>query len=347
MVLFLSGDIGATNSRLALWQYEGNSEQPYKTKTYPSQKYAHLNDIITIFLKENKINGEDWPRAAVLAVAGPVQNNACFVTNVKWQLTGEEMERDLNIPKVLLINDFVAIGYAVSDIPAQNLIPLQEAKADPKGPIAVIGAGTGLGECYLTHGGEDYTTWPTEGGHTTFAAQTELEFKLCQYIKNKHKLEHVSAERLVSGMGIPDIYEFLTKEFPQLVDKDIENAVRGAADQSKEICVQGKAHRNSLAGRTVDIFVTLYGAEAGNLALKTLPTGGLYLAGGIAPSIMWAMKEDDRFLSAFRAKGRMSRLVSTLPIYVITDKDVGLRGSKVLCRRIIQKKGLAGAKSRL
>jgi len=345
MVLFLAGDIGATNSRISLWEYDGNPST-FKSKTYASKEFKHLNDVIIEFLREFGVTKDNWPRAAVMAVAGPVANNAVLITNLKWSLNGDDMARVLNIPSVLLMNDFEAIGYSIMDLDPAQVDTLQEGKVNPTGPIAVLGAGSGLGECYLTHNGEEYIAWPTEGGHSTFPAQSELEFKICQFIKNKHKLEHVSVERLVSGLGLPDVYEFFCKEFPQQVDASVDKAIKTAIaekkDVGKAITEQAEKNPKSLARRTIDTFVSLYGAEAGNQALKILPTGGLYIAGGIAPSIMWAMTGEDRFLKSFRAKGRMSGLVSKIQIKVIKDKDIGLRGAKVMCRRVIQKKGLTG-----
>jgi len=253
------------------------------------------------------------------------------------------MQHELNIPRVTIINDFVAVGYAITELPPSAIEVLQECKPIATAPIGVIGAGTGLGVGFLTHNGSDYVAWPTEGGHASFAPNTELEWQLAQYNKTKLKLEQVSIERVVSGTGIPFIYEFLCERHPNLENKKVTSAIfaKDKGDRAIEIGKFAK-EKEQLCNRALEIFVDCYGSEAGNLIVKTLCYGGLYIAGGIAPDILWILKDNNRFLKAMSNKGRMSDVCKRTPVYLIKNTLAGLEGSKVLARRLIHQGNIPG-----
>jgi len=273
------------------------------------------------------------------------------LTNVSWDvIDGNQMSKDLNL-EVVLINDFVAVGYGVLglnvDDERQVLVLNKGTKKEEKGVIACIGAGTGLGEAFLYWAGDEYVAHGTEGGHTSFSPQTKLEWQLATYIKQRLRLNHISVERLVSGLGIPFIYEFLCKEYPYLISSEVQRKLGLAADKSDhgKVIIEGANSGDLLATRAVELFLDLYGAEVGNFALKTLPYGGVYIAGGIAKRVLPLLKEEDRFLKAFKAKGRMEKVLTPIPIYLILEKDIGLLGAKVKAKLELKKQ--SGVRSKL
>jgi len=327
-VLYIAGDIGGSNSRLQLHDHKEN--RLLAEKIYPSPAY-----------KEERKN--QWPVVCCFAVAGPVRENKCRLTNVRWtELNGEQMRDALGVKEVVLINDFVAVGYALLSLNLKqgaDVLVLNNKQSQEKGNIACLGAGTGLGETFLTWSAksETYDCHPTEGGHSSFSPQSDLEFRLMQYLKQRLRLHHVSVERLVSGPGIPLIYEFLCCEYPHLVSKETQRRLGSLSrERFSELIVNEAKMGEPLCRRTVELFVDLYGAEAGNLAVKTLPFGGFYIAGGIAPKILNFMTEEDRFWNAFKAKGRMEKVLQDIPVYVVLNKQIGEIGAQIKARMIIE-----------
>ena len=300
---------------------------------YPSGKFPDLVPMVKQFLSAE---GKNLPEKACLAIAGPVINNTSKLTNLGWSLSSQRLETELEMERVRLINDFAAISYGILGLDASDLHNLQPAITQENSPIAVLGAGTGLGEAFLVPQGSNYQVFATEGGHTDFAPHSELEWQLSQYLQHKYNTDHVSVERVVSGQGIVAIYQFLRdQEFaPQTpeVDKIIkmweentatsENSIDPAATIAKA-AIKGS---DRLSVKTMEIFVEAYGAEAGNLALQFLPYGGLYIAGGIAAKILPLM-QDGRFMRAFKQKGRVSSLTDKIPVNIILNPQVGLLGS--------------------
>jgi len=354
--LILAGDIGGTNSRFKL--YDFGASKDIIEKKYFSQKYTGVEPIIRQFLEEVKehLNGQ-WPCVCVIAVAGPVVNNvAAQVTNVKhWEpIDGPKLSKNLKIDIVNVINDFVAVGYGVLGLnhkDEKEILVLNEGKPLSQRPKAVLGAGTGLGEAYLTWNGGAYETHGTEGGHTSFAAQSDLEWRLLKHLKETLRLHHVSAERMVSGLGIPIIYEFLAKEQPHLLSQAVQSKLSAELNKNLhgQLIMQSAHSGDILARRAVELFIDLYGAEAGNLALKTFPFGGLYVAGGIAKDNAALLKRDSRFMNAFIAKGRMEKVLVDIPVYVVLHDNVGMLGAVVRGKLLAQEKsgGLAAPRSRL
>jgi glucokinase len=325
----IAGDIGGTKTILRLVEVDKDftSFKTLEESIYPSQNYPDLVPLIQEFL-ENK----DYPEQANLAIAGPVSNNSCKLTNLNWYLEEERLAEELNLKKVTLLNDFAAVSYGVLGLKENDLFDLQKGEISPHNPIAVIGAGTGLGQSFLIPDKKNYQVFATEGGHTDFAPRNSLEWELLEYIKAKYQLERVSVERIVSGMGIVAIYQFLRDIKYREESSNIAQKIRQWEKGDKNIdpgAVIGKAaldKTDKLAAKTLEIFLEAYGAETGNLALKILPYSGIYIAGGIAVKILPLLKES-RFLEIFKNKGRMKNLLEKIPIKVIVNPQVGLLGS--------------------
>lgn len=352
MTILLAGDIGGTKTILRLVEAEytdKNSPLPsLKTlfeNTYPSQDYPDLVPIARRFLKEASDAVSDYqpPEKACFGIAGPVVNNTCELTNLSWSLQADRLERELEISKIELINDFAAIGYGVVGLSDEDLHVLQAGELNPGAPIAVIGAGTGLGQGFVIPRADGYQVFSTEGGHTDFAPRSELEFHLLGYLRELYGITRVSVERVVSGMGIAGIYQFLR-------DRDVSQESKALAkiyqtwkqemgredktvDLAAEVSKAALAESDYLCEQTMKLFVDAYGAEAGNLALKLLPYGGLYVAGGIAAKILPLM-ESGSFMKAFKDKGRVSPLLDRVPVRIVLNPKVGLIGAALCAAQV-------------
>ena len=345
MTYLLAGDIGGTKTILRLVESNDEPLATVKLKTlhearYTSAEYPDLVPIVEKFLGEaaEKLGSKPTPEKACFAIAGPIVNNTVKLTNLSWMLNASHMESELGISQIALINDFEAIGYGVLGLTNEDMEVLQRGETQPDAPMAVIGAGTGLGECFLVSQGDAVKVYPTEGGHTDFAPRSELEFQLLKYLLAKHSIDRVSVERVVSGLGLVSIYQFLrdrdfapeTPEIAQAVrtwEKEIGLSER-TVDPGAFIGKAALDKSDRLSEETMQIFVEAYGAEAGNLALKTLCFGGLYVAGGIAGKILPLLKGGN-FLTAFSNKGRMSTLLEKMPVRIITNPQVGLIGAAI------------------
>lgn len=386
MVCYIAGDIGGTNSRLQLWRVRddatsaaapasddveelkspggsrfGHDETLVYEHVYSSQKYASLTFVIDKFLKEAAAEaaGADGdveaaaaslhPIACCLAVAGPVRANKVTITNVNWELSGQEMSDQLRIPDVLIINDFVGIGYGLLALQRKDVIPINDVPLCPDAPKSCIGAGTGLGEVYLTAGvvdGSDesesaaaeYTVWASEGGHQDFAPRDAIEFGLLEHMKRNERITRVSVERVVSGLGIPKLYNYIAHLHPEEVNPEVTQRLL-SEDPGAVIAEFAENGRCNLCRQSIELFVKCYGAHAGNTALKTLPFGGMYLAGGIAPKLRQFLLRNNLFFEHFVRKGRMQTLMEKVPLFIVTHPSVGLLGAKVVCRRIMRRRG--------
>lgn len=315
-MLLLAGDIGGTNTRLCLVRIEndGTSFTTIRETVYSSSQ----DDFVPIV--EKFLGQEDKPEKACFAVAGPVLNNKCKLTNLHWsELDGEKLQKDLHIPKVSLINDFVAVGYNIvleSD-EKKTLETLQIGEPSPTAPIGIIGAGTGLGQAFAIPKGNSYQVFPTEGGHVDFAPQNDLESELLQYLRKDGK---VDVERVVSGPGIVEIFRFLREyKFAGEAEGNIEEdaaAIAKAAGQGNILCQE-----------TMGMFVEAYASAVGNMAVSLLPFGGIYIAGGIAAQNINLMK-DGRFMAAFSNKARVNpALLAKIPVHIVVNTMEGLMGA--------------------
>ncbi|HEY9636484.1 MAG TPA: glucokinase [Coleofasciculaceae cyanobacterium] len=346
MTLLLAGDIGGTKTILRL--VEESATQSWRTlyeALYPSRDFPDLVPIVQRFLSAagQQLGTAPRPEKACFAIAGPVVNDTSVLTNLDWFLEAGRLEKELEIPKITLINDFAAVGYGVLGLETKDLYTLQTATPQLDAPIAVIGAGTGLGEGFLIQQNGDYRVFSSEGGHTDFAPRTGLEFQLLQYLREKYDIERISVERVVSGQGIVAIYQFLrdrqvapeSPEIGQIIKTWEQETGRSekTVDPAAAIAKAALEKRDRLCEQTLQLFVDAYGTEAGNLALKLLPYGGLYVAGGIAAKILTLIKEG-QFLRAFGQKGRVSPLLERVPVYVVLNPQVGLIGAAICASRI-------------
>jgi glucokinase len=338
MTLLLAGDIGGTKTILRL--VDAGDLHTIAQETYPSGDFPDLVPLVQQFLFELHT---PTPQKACFAIAGPVVDNTAKLTNLTWFLHTDRLKQELGIESMCLINDFAAVGYGIFGLSKQDLLTLQFGKHKLEAPIAIIGAGTGLGQGFLIKQGNYYQVFPSEGGHGDFAPRNELEFQLLKYLLDKHDIQRVSVERVVSGQGIVAIYQFLRdrqvySESPEIAEI-VRTWEREAGQMEKSVdpgaAIGGAAVQGSdrLSVETLKLFVDIYGAEAGNLALKLLPYGGLYIAGGIAPKILPLLKNGN-FLLNFSQKGRMRSILEDIPVHIILNQEVGLIGAALRAARL-------------
>lgn len=351
----ISGDCGGTNTRLRLYctTSEGATRlvsspsdtimaKPYFAKQYVNAEYKSFMDVLQIFLKEAQ--SPILPTVCLLACAGPITNNAVIFTNVDagWKISGKEVVATLGIRQVVLINDFVAMGYGLLTLQANELVTLNAAAGDASAPMATLGAGTGLGECFLTpdRNASTYTCFPTEGGHSDYAASTELEMELVKYLKTKFKGNHrISMERVISGKGLSNVYEFLTYKFPEKVQPKVHAEWENAGTMKGAIVSKHATLQDALCLQAMEIFVTAYGREASNVALKYVPKGGLYITGGLAPkNLDFLTANDGPFLKAYFDKGRCTALLHEIPLHIVLTEDLGERGAYLYATQLLVEK---------
>lgn len=345
MTVLLTGDIGGTKTILRGVRTSESSMHTLYEKRYSSPDFADLVPMVQQFLAEaGEHLGENIvPEKACFAIAGPIVNNTVKLTNLTWSLEATRLEEQLNIARISLINDFAAVGYGILGLDEKDLYTLQPGKPDSNAPIAVIGAGTGLGQGFLVQQGDSYQVFGSEGGHADFAPRAELDFQLLKYLLDKHDIQRVSVERVVSGLGIVAIYQFLrdrqiTSESPEIasvVKAWEQQAGRSekTVDPAAAISMAAIEKSDRLSEQTMQIFVEAYGAEAGNLALKLLPYGGLYVAGGIAAKNLSLIQEGS-FLRSFTSKGRMRSVLENVPVHIILNPQVGLVGAAIAAARL-------------
>lgn len=321
----LAGDVGGTTTRLQLVDFDTPeprgrvaAEQRFESGRYPS-----LATLTGEFLDAHPAEPVS---TACLAVAGPVVEEAAGqsvqFTNLPWHEQSWHLADRLAIPYLSLINDFQAVGYALEALTDEDLLALQQGPAVARAPRLLVGAGTGLGVALLVWQDGHYLPLPTEAGHMDFAPASPVQWRLWQSLHQAHG--HVSWERLVSGPGLETLYRFLLTE----------QGKQGSADSPAAIAALGSNGSDAVAEQALDLFIELYGAFTGNLALATLPRGGVFIAGGIAPKIRDRMTRGD-FTTAFRDKGRHAPLLATLPVHLVTRNDVGLLGAALLARRAL------------
>ena len=309
--LLLAGDIGGTKTDLAVYSAERGPRAPLAQCQFPSAKYASLAGMVREFLTGTDLTVE----AASFAVAGPVIRGSARVTNLSWNLDEAELAAELDLESVGLLNDLEAVGQAVPRLNSSELHGLNPGEPVTGGAIAVMGPGTGLGEAFLIWNGDRYRAFPSEGGHASFAPRNELEAGLLAYLKRK--FDHVSVERVCSGPGLLNIYQFLRDSSHAPESPDMKRALVAAEYAPPLISAAAlRPDPDPLSHAALQLFVSLLGSEAGNLALKVLSLGGVYLAGGIPPRILPALREG-HFLHAFTAKGRMAELLRRMPVSVV------------------------------
>jgi glucokinase len=331
-VLVLAGDIGGTNCRLALFR---GSEKMFE-RTYPSPSHPGLDVAVEKFMEEarKQLGPETKPQRACFGVAGPVENDTSKVTNLPWFIDARRLEQRLKIPRVALLNDFQAAALGVTVLGDEHLVPLGGGPRNPTGTCVVTGAGTGLGEAFLvwSPGENRYQVIPSEGGHVDFTPRTPLESGLFHYLSGRYG--RVSFERVLSGAGITDIFNFLSNEpsCRPLVTEETRASVI-LEDPAAVVTRHALAGTDPVCVIVLNIFVSVFGGLAGNLALTTLASGGVYIAGGIAPRIASVLQQGP-FRESFEAKGRMQPLVAKFPAFLVINPDLGLLGAVVQASRL-------------
>ena len=316
--MVLAGDIGGTNSRLMLFNSDRHSCRSVVEKNFYSKNYPSLEMILREFLQ-----GKEKIASACFGVAGPVTSGVIKATNLPWLIDLRSVRNELATPKVEVINDLVANAYGIFMLKKRDFQILNSGKVK-EGSAALISAGTGLGEAILFWNGKRHLPSPSEGGHVDFGPRNELELELFQSLR--HRFGRVSYERVLSGMGLFQIYQFLrdSKRYgkePEWLAKRMREEDPGAL-----ISEAARVKRNRLCSKALNMFVSLYGAAAGNLALQVMAVGGIYVGGGIAPKIIWKLKEGT-FMEAFKAKGRLSEIAARIPVKVILNEKAALLGA--------------------
>ncbi|MDZ4202439.1 MAG: glucokinase [Gallionella sp.] len=317
MRLFLAGDVGGTKTRLALVEVDGARVRVERESSYPSRDHAGFDILLEDFLST-----ADTVHHAAFGIAGPIQGRVVRTTNLPWLIDADALQQRFGFIRCSLLNDLEATACGIPALAGDDLLTLQCGTPDAVGNLAVIAAGTGLGEAGMYWDGQRHHPFATEGGHASFSSQSEMEMVLLQQLQQRYG--HVSWERIVSGMGLPDLYRFLRgyrkANTPvwlqqQMDEGDAAAAISAAAlSCADDICVE-----------TMGWFVRLYGAEAGNLALKVMSRGGMYIGGGIAPKILPLLQNGD-FMAAFLNKGRMRPLLEAMPVRVILNDRAALYG---------------------
>ncbi len=317
--MILAGDVGGTKVHLALYDFTNGKLSHLRDERYAAKEYGGLAEIVKEFLRADKVT------SACFGVPGPVRDGRLRLTNLPWTLDSRELSAGLSIQHVFLINDLEANGYGIAELTTDQIFTLSEGDASQTGNRALIAAGTGLGEGFLAWNGRMHIPYPSEGGHTDFAPRNEDEIELLRFLKHKYN-GRISFERVVSGMGMTNIYEFL-REVKGLEEPAwLAEKIASVPDANAVITEMGLAAKSSLCEKTLDMFVSVYGAESGNLALKVLAVGGLYVGGGIAPRIIEKLK-DGTFMKAFTDKGRLSHLLINTPVRIILESRAALMGA--------------------
>jgi len=317
--MILAGDIGGTHARLAFFDVSNGHFSLISASVFPSREYTGLDEIVAKFVDATGVH----PDSACFGVAGPVRNGRVEASNLPWVIDSNRLADELRIRKAVLINDVEANAWGIPTLDPKDVVSLNQVKGAPAGNQAVIAAGTGLGEAGMYWDGVQHHVFACEGGHGDFAPRNELEMDLLRYLRAR--FGHVSYERIVSGPGLLNVFHFLRDsgrgtEPKWLADEMLHSDPAAAISKA---ALDGKC---PLSEQALDLFVSIYGAEAGNLALKIMATGGVYLGGGIAPKIVPKLS-GPLFMQAFVCKGRMQPLLETMPVKVITNDKTALLGA--------------------
>ncbi|MBI1821216.1 MAG: glucokinase [Nitrospirae bacterium] len=317
--MILAGDVGGTKTTLGIFESQRAGILLKEEQTFSSRRYSSFETVLKAFLQDKTVKVD----RAAFGVAGPVFSGRCETTNLPWLIDASQVSRQFGIPSVFLLNDLEAAAYGALLLKEEEIKWLQSGEPDPYGNRAIIAAGTGLGESTLYRKGANFRTMASEGGHCDFAPRTSLEIKLLEYLWNR--FGHASYERVLSGPGLLNLYAFLKESGdggePSRISQRMEKEDPAAV--ISEIALKGD---DPLCIRALDLFVSIYGAEGGNLVLKSMATGGLYIAGGMASKILPKLM-DGTFIKAFQDKGRFSALMRRIPVGVILNEKAPLAGA--------------------
>lgn len=320
--MLLAGDIGGTKTVLAVYSQPDGVGAPLAQATFPSAGYASLESLVRGFLKTQSYAIEH----ASFGVAGPVVAGRAEITNLPWKMSEASLKAALGLRDVKLLNDLESIAYAVPNLAASDLHAINPGVAVAGGAIAVIAPGTGLGQAFLTSDNGRYRAHPSEGGHASFAPSDDIQLELLHYLHKR--IGHVSCERVCSGLGLPNIYGFLKARDTAAEPAWLSEQLAAAADPTPVIVTAAldTARPCPICIATLRLFVAILGAEAGNLALKVLSTGGVYIGGGIPPRILPVLQQQD-FMDAFLNKGRFADMLERMPVNIILNPKAALLGA--------------------
>jgi glucokinase len=320
--MILAGDIGGTHTRLAL--FDADPHEPLALTVYPSREHAGLEEIVAVFLAEHPADLE----GACFDVAGPVRNGRAKTTNLPWIVDARQVADRVGLRSVEVVNDLAATAYGVGELMSSDLETLNPGDPSIGGNVAVIAAGTGLGEAGLIWDGRRYHALASEGSHSDFGPRSDLEVDLYSCLAREDS--HVSYERVCSGIGLVVVYRFLRERSRTQEPAWLASAIQDG-DAATVISSAGLTGRDAVCEHALDLMVSIYGAEAGNLALKLLATGGIYIGGGIAPHILPKLRQHS-FLDSLAAKGRFQAMLERIPVHVILNERAGLLGAARIAR---------------
>ncbi len=314
--MILAADIGGTKSNLAIYETAGGELRRVAWQRYLSREYPTFEAVLGAFLREFRAEGKI--SAAGIGAAGPVTGTEVKITHLKWHIRAESVSGEIGGKPVAMLNDLEAAGHGLARLGPKDLFTLNAGRPVDRANRALIAAGTGLGEAILTWNGAGYSVLATEGGHCDFAARNETEIELLRFMKRR--FENVCYDQIVSGKGFKRIHEFFA---PGVKHPSFDDP---ASDGAPEICGQAKCASCAACVKTLDLWVSLYGSEAGNLALKCLARGGVYVGGGIAPKVLDQLK-DGAFFDSFSRKSNFGILLRDFPIYIVVNEDAPLLGA--------------------
>ena len=318
--LIFAGDVGATKTNLALFKVDGDHLLLQKEGQFISKNYTNIIELADSFLKELPL-----PDAICFGVAGPVQNNKAFLSNLGWELNIDEIAEHFHLKNIQLINDLEATAFGLAVLEEKDIKVLSEGSNNSVGNVAVIAPGTGLGEAGLYWDGANHHPFASEGGHCDFAPRNELDFELYNYLQQK--FGHVSWERLLSGPGIVNIYHFLRDKKKMTEPKWLSNLFENGATPA---VISTHTEESGICKETMELFVRYLAYESANLVLKYKATGGLYIGGGIAPQII-SLFENYSFLKSFYQSGRLNFILEKVPVKIILNSKAALLGASYYC----------------
>ncbi|MDQ7089559.1 MAG: glucokinase [Methylococcales bacterium] len=323
--MILAGDIGGTKTLLALYQQQGDDLKCIKKQRFVSDEFKTFESLLVEFLNNEKIT------AVCIGVAGPVMEGVCKATNLPWVLKTSQIQAQVGVEHVVLLNDLEATAWGILNLSAENFVSLNPQAVARPGNIAILAAGTGLGEAVIVWNGQSYHVMATEGGHTDFAPTNEEEILLLRYLMACYP-EHVSYERIVSGDGLVKIYQFLKQKSDFAVNDETELQMQ-TTDSAAVVSQNAIKGNDPLCVKALTLFCRIYGAEAGNLALKCLPYGGVVLAGGIAAKVLPIIQQGV-LMKGFLAKGRYHELLAQMPVKVCTNAEAALLGAAYYASKV-------------
>lgn len=328
MTTVLAGDIGGTHARLAIVEIDGETTRITQEHDFASRDWPGLAPVVHEFRRTAGVA----VAAACFGLPCPVVDGDCHASNLPWAVNAAQLAREIDVPHTTIVNDFDALGHGILRLAADDTVVLQPGEPVARGTIGYLGAGTGLGEGALVWSAGEYRVLASEGGHADFAARTPEEWSLADFLRRRHG--RVSYERILSGPGLANVYRWLVATGDTPEQPGVRDEI-AAGDPAAVIAQHALAGTDAICTRALEMFVTVYGAEAGNLALSVVATGGIYVAGGIAPRVLPRIRGGG-FLDAFRTKGRLSPMLHRIPVHVIVNDRVALLGAAAIAARLVQ-----------